>query len=167
MTDIVERLRAPLGIMQCVEIGITGMSDTVRRHWLVALEAADEITRLRAENERLKASLTDTVTQTQEQAAENEKLRTALLETARIVASEDDCENERLEAENERMRNVLTMIAENRGQCGECGRDAVGDGEGVVHCVDERPDWHLYRSRCWWEPGDPVRRARAALEEKR
>lgn len=40
-----------------------------------AIEAAAEIDRLRAEVERFKASLTDTVTQTQEQAAEIVRLR--------------------------------------------------------------------------------------------
>lgn len=58
MSDIVEMLRAPLGVFQIAyRLGEAG---TLKCHWLVALEAADEIERLRAENERL--------------AAENERL---------------------------------------------------------------------------------------------
>lgn len=65
MTDIVERLRAP---MPYIEItyrwvdagstqtdGLTSPYCTQSRYWVIALEAADEIDRLRAENERLEA----------------------------------------------------------------------------------------------------------------
>jgi uncharacterized protein (DUF934 family) len=55
MSDLVERLRAPLGIMECAE---RDMPDgTKERRWFVALEAADEITRLTEEVERLRAAI--------------------------------------------------------------------------------------------------------------
>lgn len=51
MSDIVEKLRAPLGVMQC---GERDMPDGSRqRFWLVALDAADTITALRDEVEDL------------------------------------------------------------------------------------------------------------------
>lgn len=48
MSDIVERLRAPLGVMQCEVSSGPAPENRLERRWLVALEAAAEIERLRA-----------------------------------------------------------------------------------------------------------------------
>ena len=48
MTDIVEKLRAPLGVMQCEVSCGPAPENKLERRWLLALEAADEIERLRA-----------------------------------------------------------------------------------------------------------------------
>jgi hypothetical protein len=85
MSDIVERLRAPLGIMECAE---RDMPDgTKERRWFVALEAADEITRLIAENQRLKSeALFTAISVLPEKDAEIETLtaRVAELEAALV-----------------------------------------------------------------------------------
>ena len=48
MSDLKERLRAPLGVMQCeVSIG-PAPENRLERRWLVALEAADRIEQLEA-----------------------------------------------------------------------------------------------------------------------
>ena len=48
MTDIVERLRAPLGVMQCEVSSGPAPENKLERRWLLALEAATKIERLRA-----------------------------------------------------------------------------------------------------------------------
>lgn len=48
MSDLVERLRAPLGVMQCEFSSGPAPENRLERRWLVALEAADEIERLSA-----------------------------------------------------------------------------------------------------------------------
>lgn len=62
-----------------------------------------------------------------------------------------------LEEENKRLRAALKKIADERGVCGKCGKDAEGAGEGLVHCDD---------GGCWWHNRDYQATARAALAQK-
>lgn len=56
-SDIVEKLRAPLGVMQCEVSHGPAPENKLERRWLLALEAAAEITALRAEVARLREAL--------------------------------------------------------------------------------------------------------------
>jgi hypothetical protein len=62
------------------------------------------------------------------------------------------------EAEVARLQDVLRKIADGRGVCSHCGREAEGVGGGVVMCADHH--------NCNWSLPSSETRARAALQKE-
>lgn len=74
------------------------------------------------------------------------------------LSRSDADEIERLRARVDELEEALMLIAEDRGVCGACGKDADGPGAGYVSCRNS--------PACFWEPGNPQARTREALEGK-
>jgi hypothetical protein len=62
------------------------------------------------------------------------------------------------EAEVARLQDVLRKIADGRGVCSHCGREAEGVGGGVVMCADHH--------NCNWSLPSSEDRARAAIQKE-
>jgi hypothetical protein len=62
----------------------------------------------------------------------------------------------------EELKAALTVIANDLGQCGHCGRDA--EPPNLVVCAGEEGDGFVVY-RCHWRPGNHPYRALAILHE--